>query len=281
MSQEDYERGQRHGNESRFARPSSIVDRLGGDDYVKGLDATYQQRCDNAGIFGSTDNSPIDTSSTSSSTETTSSDGTNYGRGGGGEDLKSGNWGCVTTVIVVIFALWLLGTMTHSCSKQQARQAQPRVYQPPPQPAPVQAYQPRAPAVKKRVTPRPQPRPVEQIQLTNIVLVSAPYLPPGTQITVWTVGNDVKTRILTVARASQSNGTLNVVLAEEIPVSQSVRVNWVFPQRVAQPNPLLIQAQQRMYQPQQYAPRQFSQQRSANHFRGNQQQLDNRQQRHR
>lgn len=306
MSQEDYERGQRDGNEPRFARPSRIVDYLGGDDYVKGLDATYKQRCDKAGLFGTTDNRPPSSKGSSSSTsDTTSSDSDSgsYGGGGGGRSSggsynggggsTSGNWGCLKAFFIILFALWLLGLIITGFQKQQLRQVQRQAINNQHLSVTEQAPQLQKPVVKKKTTPQPQPRPAEQIKMKKVIHVSAPYLPPGTQITAWTIENGVKTRALDIVSVNQDNGTLKVTLAEAIPASEKVRVNWVVPRQAIQPNFQPIQAPQYVYQSQQHAPRQFTQHRRVNNYRGNQQhrgntrhrsnqqQWGNRQQRHR
>lgn len=55
MGQSDYERGQKHGNETKYSHKVGFIDLLGGKDYCKGLEASYKQRNDKAGFFGSTE----------------------------------------------------------------------------------------------------------------------------------------------------------------------------------------------------------------------------------
>lgn len=76
MSESDYKRGQKHGNESRFAEPVGFIDLLGGKDYVAGKQNSYDRRVAEAGghfLGGSTERKDWNSGGTSSDSNNSTS----------------------------------------------------------------------------------------------------------------------------------------------------------------------------------------------------------------
>jgi hypothetical protein len=106
MSQSDYERGQKHGNEFKYARRPGFFDLLGGgEDYAKGIEASYKQRTDKAGLFGSTERKEPSDSKNSSSYS-----GSSYYDGDDSSSLGVSGW--LIGLVVAIILLALIGFCT-------------------------------------------------------------------------------------------------------------------------------------------------------------------------
>lgn len=61
IKERDYERGQKHGNETKYAEKVNFTDLMAGESYCKGKKAVYDQRHANAGFWGSTRKKDPDT----------------------------------------------------------------------------------------------------------------------------------------------------------------------------------------------------------------------------
>lgn len=94
MGESDYKRGQKHGNESRFAEPVGFLDLLGGKDYVAGKQDSYDRRVAEAGghfLGGSTERKDWNSNGTNSDSNTsTSNSESSYSSSSSGSAISGG-----------------------------------------------------------------------------------------------------------------------------------------------------------------------------------------------
>lgn len=142
MSESDYKRGQKHGNESRFAEPVGFLDLLGGKDYVAGKQNSYDRRVAEAGghfLGGSTERKDWNSSGTSSDSNnstshsdssyssSSSASGISGGYSGSSSSTSSSGFGTFVFVAVCIaIVIGIIISFTNN-SNMQSQQIQTKL----------------------------------------------------------------------------------------------------------------------------------------------------------
>ena len=121
----DYERGQRHGNETKFASPPSILDNLGGQDYVAGKQNAFDQRCDEAGLFGSTEKKDYTSKKSSESTNNNSSSSSSY-YNGSSDGIGVGGW--IFLIVVGLIAIGIVSSIIDNIADNNYHTPKPGFY---------------------------------------------------------------------------------------------------------------------------------------------------------